>query len=457
MHQRPRSSTSIVDIDFTLKNIFGKPGFRANQRQIVTSVLNNYDILVLLPTGYGKSITFQVPAVACEHGCTVVISPLTALMKDQVDALQKRGIEAANFSALSPYQRWELVQSDLSSGHPRTRILYVSPELCQQPYFQTILNRLYHHGELNRFVIDEAHCMVRWGKTFRPSYMHLRQLRQNYSDVPITALTATATEQVRETIIDQLGMDRDKLKVFGGPFNRPNLHYEVRFYQGPSLSPTVIEDIIKFISIYNARRRSNGSNSSGSGIVYCRQKKTTEFLAAELRARGIGAHHFHASMTKQDKDHVVIQWMNNTPGFQVVVATVAFGMGIDKPDVRFVIHADLPNDVETYYQAVGRAGRDELAAACILYYSRQDSVDLQTVVCANKGNNIKGYHQLIEFCETSTQCRHLMLGRYFVCDRADTAGEWCQWACDYCKDPEDLRRRKRVLEQTEEDEGEELG
>lgn len=445
----------------TLRTVFKKERFRYPQEEIVHAVIKGLDALVLLPTGHGKSLTYQLPAVvpSSQGKTTIVISPLLALMDNQVSALRRLNVSAKTLNGNTRLEDRRRILQDVTSPNPKLQLLYVSPELCATKPFREVLFRMYRASPrtLARFVIDEAHCCVEWGFGFRKDYTNLAYLRETYPEVPITALTATAPPTVQTGIINILGL-HNSLKVFAASVNRTNLHYEVRFFSNPTHESDILPDIERFLTAYQARRLNSSSSPeaapSGPGIIYCRRKDTVELVAATLREHGFGAQPFHGSLSAAEKERVMSSWLENAEGYEIVVATVAFGMGVDKPDVRFVIHVDLPGSVETYYQASGRAGRDGKGARCILYYSREDA---QRAILLNRSGKKEaadgpdmGLQYLIQYCEQTSRCRHLMLCSYFEqsVPRIPTK-EWCEYACDYCKDPKQLRRS--VLALTEKD------
>jgi ATP-dependent DNA helicase RecQ len=329
----------------TLKKHFGYDEFRPLQKNIVERVLEKEDCLVLMPTGGGKSLCFQLPTLL-QEGLTIVISPLISLMKDQVDALTANGINAAYLnSTLTPDEKVQILRN-VTDG--TTKLLYIAPERLSVPQFAALLHKL----PVSLFAIDEAHCISEWGHDFRPDYRNLNQLRTNFPNIPIIALTATATQKVREDIVKQLNLP--KPHIFTSSFNRENLSYEVL----PKKES--FGTILSLIELHPQE----------SVIIYCFSRKDTENLAAKLNAEGHNAGTYHAGLTadkRRDNQDAFIR-----DDIHIMVATIAFGMGIDKPDVRLVIHHSLPKSIEGYYQETGRAGRDGLPARCVLLYSAAD-------------------------------------------------------------------------------------
>ncbi|MCQ2267020.1 MAG: RecQ family ATP-dependent DNA helicase [Bacteroidaceae bacterium] len=328
-----------------LREYWGYDGFRGIQQEIIDSVLAGQDTLGLMPTGGGKSITFQVPTL-CMEGLCVVVTPLSALMKDQVQSLRRRGILAsAVYSGMSS-DDVESVYDNCILGH--TKFLYISPERLVNPLFLTKLRKM----RVSLITVDEAHCISQWGYDFRPSYLSINQIRRELRGVPVLALTATATPQVVDDICHQLDFGQDA-QIFRMSFERTNLAYVVR------KADDKIGEILHILE-----------RVPGSAIVYTRSREGTRELAQHLTESGISATHFHAGMTLLDKDLRQRRWQSGET--RVMVATNAFGMGIDKPDVRLVVHADLPDSIEAYFQEAGRAGRDGARAWAVLLYNRGD-------------------------------------------------------------------------------------
>ncbi len=407
-----------VDNDFgllkkSLKHYFGYDTFRPGQQEIIQATLQNQDVLVLIPTGGGKSLCFQLPALL-KPGLTIVVSPLIALMQDQVQLLQDNGI-AATFlnSSLSAAQIRERTQ-DVMTG--KIKLLYMAPErLLSDESLFSFLPQVQAAFGIAAFAIDEAHCVSEWGHDFRPEYRQLSHLRQQYPDVPVIGLTATATERVRDDIIHQLQLKSPFVHI--GSFNRHNLYYEVRPKNRNSYRE-IVEQI---------------RQSSGSGIIYCLSRKKVEEIASKLQLDGIRALPYHAGLSTDDRSENQTRFIRDD--VQVIVATVAFGMGINKPDVRFVIHHDLPRNIEGYYQESGRAGRDGEAAVCTLYYSPGDIKTIEFLignkVDPNTGAPLEAEQRIatqqlrrvINYAE-ATECRRIIQLGYF--------GESFPGNCDGC-------------------------
>lgn len=415
-----------------LKTAFGLRQFRHNQLEVISSSLLGRDIFVLMPTGGGKSLTYQLPAIlSC--GVTVVVSPLLALIQDQIKNLLKLGIPAlALNSSLTKTER-SLVLSVLqgsgdlcfgagASGHsagvPAVKIVYVTPELLVlSQSFGTVLRDLAGKGRLTRFVVDEAHCVSQWGHDFRPDYTQLSLLKSNYPQIPITALTATATETVQSDIINTLAIHR--CARYTQSFNRPNLKYSVV----PKSSNPLVE-IVSFIKTYFPNE---------SGIIYCISKKDCEWLSEVLSSKyGIRSGYYHAGLTKKERIQVAHKWDNDLA--HVIVATIAFGMGIDKKDVRYVIHYSMPKSLEGYYQETGRAGRDQLESVCILYYSYADKkkidfmIDQSEASWEARSRQRDNLREVIGYCENRVDCRRYLLLEYF----GEKFGGDCGQRCDNC-------------------------
>jgi ATP-dependent DNA helicase RecQ len=391
-----------------LKRYFGFDAFRPLQEQIISDSLAGKDVFALLPTGGGKSLCFQLPALV-RPGLTVVISPLIALMKDQVDALQAAGVPAA------------FLNSSLGSGESRPilrglhngefRLLYVAPERLLLSGFLEDLSR----WNVNLFAIDEAHCISEWGHDFRPEYRQLTQLRAKFPNVPFMALTATATDRVRADILRQLQFKEPRIYV--ASFNRPNLNYRVTAKAG------AYEQILEFVR----------AKKNDAGIIYCQARKTAEQLAARLNSDGVGAAAYHAGLDSDERARNQEAFLRDE--VRVVCATIAFGMGINKPNVRFVIHHDLPKNVESYYQETGRAGRDGLPSECLLLFSAGDRVKYSKFIdekpdAKERDNARAQLEQIVHYAEGSS-CRRAFLLNYF----GESFDEENCGACDNCLSP----------------------
>ena len=414
--------TAVAPLTEHLQKHFGFDRFKEPQEDIIKNLLAGKDTFVVMPTGGGKSLCYQLPALISD-GCAIIVSPLIALMKNQVDLV--RGYSSfdhiAHFlnSTLNKGQQ-KVVKDDLSSG--RTKMLYVAPETLTKEDNVDFFKGL----EISFFAVDEAHCISEWGHDFRPEYRRLREIMDEINpNIPVIALTATATPKVQSDIIKSLGLREPK--VFISSFNRSNLYYEVQ----PKLKKEqVVKSIVKFIS----------QNRGKSGIIYTLNRKTTEELAQMLMANGIKAVAYHAGLDSKLRARRQDEFLGEE--VQVIVATIAFGMGIDKPDVRFVIHYNIPKSIENYYQETGRAGRDGLEGQCILYYSHKDVAKLEHLMRDKSLSEREVGGQLIN--ETvayseSAVCRRKMLLNYFG---EEYEQENCGGKCDNCKSPKELIETK---------------
>ena len=395
----------------TLKKYFGFDTFKGEQEQIIRNLLDGNDTFVLLPTGGGKSLCYQLPSLLME-GVAIVISPLIALMKNQVDAMRHYGEEdgVAHFlnSSLNK-SAIDQVKSDILSG--KTKLLYVAPEsLTKEDNVEFLKN-----VKISFYAVDEAHCISEWGHDFRPEYRRIRPIINMIGQAPIIALTATATQKVREDIKKILGIP--DAKEFKSSFNRPNLYYEVR-----RKTNDIDKDIIKFIK----------ANSGKSGIIYCLSRKKVEELAEILKANGINASAYHAGMDSSARSAVQDDFIKEN--IDVIVATIAFGMGIDKPDVCFVIHYDMPKSLEGYYQETGRAGRDGGEGQCVAFYSNKDMQKLRKFMQGKPVSEKDVSDELLKETEAyaeSSVCRRKSLLHYF----GETYTEENCKNCDNCLNP----------------------
>ena len=400
------NSMNIARAQEILKRQFGYDSFRMNQQAAIEAVLRRKDCVVLMPTGGGKSLCYQIPALMFD-GLTVVVSPLIALMKDQVDALKNNGIEAAFLNSTQTAQEQTEVFRAVRSG--RLKLLYVAPERLLQSGEQFI--NFLKETNVSLFAIDEAHCISSWGHDFRPEYIQLGKLKRYFPDVPVIALTATADRLVRKDIVERLGIKN--AEVFVSSFNRPNIFYRIEPKRN---SYAQLLD-------YLEKRKDE------SGIVYCLSRNSVENLARDLRDEGFDALPYHAGLDKETRDKHQELFLKDEA--KIIVATIAFGMGIDKSNVRFVVHLDLPKNIESYYQETGRAGRDGLESEALLFFSWGDVNKLKNFaeVEGNQSQTeimLKKLNTMGKFGDLKT-CRRKFLLEYFGEDLAEDCGH-----CDNC-------------------------
>ena len=390
-----------------LHSAFGYQSFRKGQEEAINAALNGQDALVVMATGNGKSLCYQIPAL-CFDGLTLVISPLISLMKDQVDQLQANGIEADFLNSSQTLQQQQQVQNKLISG--QLKLLYVSPEkVMTNGFFQLI-----SYTKVSFIAIDEAHCISQWGHDFRPEYTQLGGLKSSFPDAPIMALTATADYATRQDILTHLKLQNPLQYI--GSFDRPNIRYTLEEKFKP------MEQLTRFVLAQKGK----------SGIIYCNSRSKVERIAESLRSKGVPAAAYHAGMETAQRERVQQDFQRDN--VQVVVATIAFGMGINKSNVRFVAHFDLPRSIESYYQETGRAGRDDLPAEAVLFYEPADYAWLQKMLLEKPETPQRQIEQhkleaIGEFAESQT-CRRLVLLNYFGEHRQTPCNN-----CDICLDP----------------------
>ncbi|NWT04565.1 RECQ1 helicase, partial [Mionectes macconnelli] len=401
------------EIKTALQCKFKLQEFRSLQLETVNATMAGKDIFLVMPTGGGKSLCYQLPAV-CSDGFTLVICPLISLMEDQLMVLEQLGISAALLNASSSKEHVKWVHSEMVNENSQLKLIYVTPEkIAKSKMFMSKLEKAYQAGRLARVAVDEVHCCSQWGHDFRPDYKSLGILKRQFPNTPLIGLTATATNHVLKDA--QKILHVQKCITFTASFNRPNLYYEVR--HKPSNNEDFIEDIVRTI---------NERYKGLSGIVYCFSQKDSEQVTVSLQQLGIKAGSYHANVDAEYKTRIHKGWAANQ--IQVVVATVAFGMGIDKPDVRFVIHHSMSKSMENYYQESGRAGRDDQKADCILYYGFGDIFRISTMVVMENVGQEKLY-DMVSYCQNVNKCRRVLIAHHFdeVWDSTN-----CNGMCDNC-------------------------
>ncbi|KAI9083893.1 hypothetical protein K1719_034151 [Acacia pycnantha] len=400
-------------------NIFGISAYRANQREIINAIMSGRDVLVIMAAGGGKSLCYQLPAVL-RDGIALVVSPLLSLIQDQVMGLTALGIPAYMLTSTTNKENEKFIYKALDKGEGDLKVLYVTPEkISKSKRFMSKLEKCHHAGRLSLISIDEAHCCSQWGHDFRPDYKNLGILKTQFPSVPLVALTATATQRVQNDLMEMLHIPR--CVKFVSTVNRPNLFYMVK--EKSSVGKAVIDEIAGFIQ--------ESYPNKDSGIVYCFSRKECEQVAMELRERGISADYYHADMDIHAREKVHMRWSNSK--LQVIVGTVAFGMGINKPDVRFVIHHSLSKSMETYYQESGRAGRDGLPSECVLYF-RPGDVPRQSSMVFYENTGLQNLYDIVRYCQSKKKCRRSAIFQHFAEPPQD-----CNGMCDNCAFPSEVK------------------
>ncbi|XP_050409587.1 ATP-dependent DNA helicase Q1 [Patella vulgata] len=401
------------DLDNKLKSVFKLDKLRAMQLQTMNVTLSGKDCMLIMPTGGGKSLCFQLPAVVSK-GITLVVSPLISLMEDQLMALEALDIHATTLNSSTTTAEAKSIFDAMTNPKATLKLLYVTPEkLAKSKRFMNKLEKMYQVGRFARLVIDEVHCCSQWGHDFRPDYKFLGIMKRQFPEVPILGLTATATVNVLEDVKKILNIP--KCQLFRASFNRPNLYYQVR--PKPATQVEALDEIQKII-----QSRFNGQ----SGIVYCFSRKDSEEVTSGLQKRGIRSGCYHANLSSQERSRIHHMW--STGQVLVVVATIAFGMGIDKPNVRFVIHHSISKSMENLYQESGRAGRDEQKSECIVFYRLADIFRQSTMVFTEQ-TGLKCLYGILAYCLDSKRCRRSMIAQHFG---ESWDASQCDGMCDHC-------------------------
>ncbi|XP_017123029.1 ATP-dependent DNA helicase Q5 [Drosophila elegans] len=432
-----------------LKKHFGHTKFKSElqEKAVKCAVKKKQDVYVSMPTGSGKSLCFQLPGLMSENQITIVFSPLLALIKDQIDHLTKLKVPADSLNSKMSTKERDRVIMDLRAVKTNLRFLYITPEQAATKFFQELLQTLYNHKKLAYFAVDEAHCVSQWGHDFRPDYLKLGELRSKYPDITWLALTATASREVKEDIYKQLRLHQP-VAQFSTPSFRKNLFYDIVYKNSIEDDFQHLADFARHCLGDPKEFKEQAKPQRGCGIVYCRTREQVERMAIGVTKQGIGAVAYHAGLKTGERTEVQEAWMRGDQ--PIICATNSFGMGVDKPSVRFVIHWDVPQNVAAYYQESGRAGRDGLQSYCRLYYGREDVRSIRFLLqndahrARGRGDKellteraLKQFEKITEFCER-TSCRHKLFSDFF----GDPAPD-CNGQCDVCKRP---KKAEKALE-----------